>query len=223
MSIDITVSKPPASADERLADNLRSELLIAKEMLKEIASSLRALEKQEGSLVRKHVEEVINSKKRVELLQHDFLTYFSKVAATILNKDEWMGIFSKISGILDKISGVAYRIEHLHARPSRPPTTVYGKLAEMTSLLASMIDDYIAMMNHALTNPGKALEYRGRISAAEAEMDFKYRDATFTILEQPSLDPMMLLLLDVAEMLEDIADLLNSASDDLYLVALSIS
>jgi len=223
MSIELASARATASADEKLMDNLRSELLIAKEMLKSIANSLAALGGRESSLLKKYVEEVTDSKKRVELMQRDFLTYFSKVAPSLYNREEWIGMFSKISGIIDKISGVAYRTEYLSMKSWNIPADIRGKLMEMVELLTSMLDEYIAMMNYALVNTSKALESRSKIAAAEAEMDSRYRAATFAVLEASSLGLLALMLHDIAEMLEDVADLLNSASDDLYLITLSSS
>lgn len=221
MSIEITSERVAASADEKLMSNLRGELLIAKEMLKSIANFLTALGREESPSLKKYIEEVSDSKKRVGLMQRDFLTYFSKVAPSLYNREEWIGMFSKISGILDKISGVAYRAEYLSMKSWNIPDDIRAKLMEMIALLTSMLDEYITMMNHALMNVNKALESRSKISAAEAEMDSKYRAATFAVLEASSLGLLALLLHDIAEMLEDTADLINSASDDLYLITLS--
>jgi len=33
------------------------------------------------------------------MMQRDFLTYFSKVAPSLYNREEWVGMFSKVSGI----------------------------------------------------------------------------------------------------------------------------
>jgi uncharacterized protein Yka (UPF0111/DUF47 family) len=223
MSIEIAASGAAAAADERLMSNLRSELLLAKEMLKSIANALAALGSRDYPAVRKFVEEVAGAKRRIEMMQRDFLTYFSKVAPSLYNREEWVGMFSKVSGIVDKISGIAYRTEYLSLKPYEIPEGVRAVLSDMVSLLASMIDEYVTMMNHALTNPSRALESRSRVASLEAEMDSKFRAATFAILENPSLGQLALLLLAVAEMLEDVADLLNAAADDLYLITLSAS
>jgi len=223
MSIEIAASGAAAAADERLMSNLRSELLLAKEMLKSIANALAALGSRDYPAVGKFVEEVADAKRRIEMMQRDFLTYFSKVAPSLYNREEWVGMFSKVSGIVDKISGIAYRTEYLSLKPYEIPEGVRAVLSDMVSLLASMIDEYVTMMNHALTNPSRALESRSRVASLEAEMDSKFRAATFAILENPSLGQLALLLLAVAEMLEDVADLLNAAADDLYLITLSAS
>jgi uncharacterized protein Yka (UPF0111/DUF47 family) len=223
MSIEIAAGGAAAAADERLMGNLRSELLLAKEMLKSIANALAALGSRDYPSVMKFVEEVAGAKRRIEMMQRDFLTYFSKVAPSLYNREEWVGMFSKVSGIVDKISGIAYRTEYLSLKPYEIPEGVRAALSDMVSLLASMIDEYVTMMNHALTNPSRALESRSRVASLEAEMDSKFRAATFAILENPSLGQLALLLLAVAEMLEDVADLLNAAADDLYLITLSAS
>lgn len=220
MSLELGPGRP-ITADERLVGILRSELMTAKEMLKSIVNVLRGVGEAEEGELKRLLDEVRESKRRIELLRREFLDYFSRVAPSLYSREEWMGMSAKISGIVDKLSGVAYRAEYLASKSWRLPKGVRDALVELASSLLSIIDQYLLMMNVALSKVDKALEARHRIALAEAEIDSKYRHATFTILDAPVSAPCAILLLYIAEMLEDVSDLVNSVADDLYLVALS--
>ncbi|MEM1508961.1 MAG: hypothetical protein QXY49_05660 [Thermofilaceae archaeon] len=216
MSIELA-NKKSATADEKLLNILRNELLIAKEMLKGISNAFNALGKGEYEAVRWLFEEVRKSKENAVLLQRSFLDYFSAVAPSLYSKEEWLGVSSKMLGVLDKLGGVTYRVEYLVSRSWSVPMDIQTVLVDMVVMLISMMDEYMAMIN-ALTR-GKATEIRGRISVIEASIDSKYREATFKILEANISASLMILLLSIAEMLEDVSDLVDSAADDIYLLA----
>lgn len=216
MSVTIA-GAPAATADEKLMTLLRNELLAAREMAKSLSSLLMGGVGPEPTTALKDIGE---QKKHAEMIQQEFLSYFSRIAPSLYSREEWIGMFSKIGGVVDKVGGLAHRIEFLLAKPWEPPPALRSLLVKMTSLLLSMMDNYLAMMNSALTNRDRALEARDRISNEEKGMDTFYREAIFSTLEANLLAPITLLLLNIAEMIEDAADLLNSAADDLYLITL---
>ncbi|MCS7104444.1 MAG: hypothetical protein NZ954_02610 [Thermofilaceae archaeon] len=221
MSFEITGRSLAVPADEKLAAILRSKFIEAKEIVKILIISLRIL--GEGPELRDKFQEIKRHKDQVGLIQKDFLSYFSKVAPTLYNKEEWMGIFSKFCGIIDKLGGIAYRVEYLTTKSWKLPEELQNQLISMGELLSSMIDEYIVMINVVLSNSEKTLEFRSKVAAAEREMDSLYRSITFSTLETNLPAPIILLVLNIAEMLEDVADLLDSAANDLYLIALSVT
>lgn len=219
MSINIVASGPSVTADEKLVALLRAELLDAREMMRGLAALL--VSKEGGTLLTETLEDIGKHKRRVEILQQEFLSYFSRVAPSLYNREEWMGIFSKIGGVVDKLGGLAHRIEFLLTKPWDLPAPVRDLLAKMASLLLLMTDHYLTMMNAALTNRARALDARDKVTSGEKEMDSLYRSVIFTTLDANLTAPAMFLLLNIAELIEDVADLLNSAADNLYLITLS--
>lgn len=220
MSIELA-GRRPATADEKLVEILRSEVMLAREMVKGITSVLSGVGELEEEEIRRALDEIGGSKRRIELLQKEFLEYFSRVAPSLYSREEWMGVFSKIAGAVDKLSGIAYRVEYLASKAWRLPRGVRGSLVELASSLASIMDLFLTLMKVSVSDAAKALEARREVAQAEAEIDSKYRKATFGILDSPISAPCAILLLNIAEMLEDVSDLINAAADDVYLVALS--
>jgi len=219
MSVDLSVSQPPATADERLLAILRRELMVAREMLKSLSTVFAS--EESGSLLPSLLKEIEEHKRQAEILQQDFLDYFSRVAPSLSSREEWMGLFSKIGGVVDKLGGLAYRAEFLFTRPWKIPGSLRELLSGMLSLLLAMIDDCVTMMGAVLTHRGRAHEARSKVAEGERKMDRLYRSAIFSALSEAQIPaPAMLLLINVAELIEDTADLLNSAGDDLYLISL---
>ncbi|HFC49595.1 MAG TPA: hypothetical protein ENJ59_02570 [Thermofilum sp.] len=60
------------------------------------------------------------------------------------------------------------------------------------------------------------------VFSKEAEVDSKFRSATFSILSANLSPNTIILLLNLAEMLEDVSDTLTSATEDLYIILLSM-
>ena len=211
-------SGAPATADEKLLSMLRSELIIARELAKSVLGFLTS-EKGEADAAKLR-SEVDATKREAEALQHDFLSYFSRVAPSLSSREVWMDIFSKVSGIVDKMGGLAYRAEFLALKHRQLLESLGGAIRGMLNSLIAIIDSYMAMMSYVLTSKDKALEAKKKVSEHEKSMDSLYRSTVFAALSMELPASALFLVLNVAEMIEDVADLVNSAADDLYLLTL---
>lgn len=220
MSMEVRGEGVRASADSKLLNMLQRKLLFSKELLKCVAKLLLSAEAEVSH--KDLMEEVGKVKKRVEEVRWEFLEYFSKVALLLYNREEWLRIFSKISGIVDKLNGIAYRAEYMFAKGLTIQGAVKEQLTSMCNALSSMLDEFNYMSSVTLVDVNRALDARKRIVELEAKLDSNYRASAFTILEAGLPPHFMILLLNTAEMLEDIADTLNSAADDVYLIAFSL-
>ena len=164
----------------------------------------------------------VDYKDEVELIKKEVLDYISKVAPALYNKEDWLRILFKLSDISDKSLGVMYRLEQLMVNGGPIPKEPHSYLVELSEVVAGMLNEY----KHALLITGidsdKALEACGRIEEMEREADEAYRRTVFSVLSSNVSFRELLLMKDIADMLENISDATEAATDDLRIILFSL-
>jgi len=222
MSIEMR-SNRPTIADEKLVRMVADEVLIAREMTKNIIMMISSIGEKKEEPIESLLSTMKVDKEKSLAVQTEYLDYFSRIAPSLFTREEWMNVFSKIEGVIDKLGGIAYRLDYLVSKPWELPTEVKDKMARLANALLDMVSLFYNMAISVTENPENSVRLWREVSRKEADIDDIYRAATFTILDAPLSTQFTILLLSIAEMLEDVADLVNSAADDLYLVVVSSS
>jgi len=211
-----------AIADERLIGFIQRELSISKKMVKtlrEIISRIDNVQKELGKLV----EDLERSKEEVLKMQRETLSYISRVTPALYHREDWIRALSKVGNIVDKFSGIAYRLEYLVKRGWAIPLTIRENLLSLSDSVSEILDNLYQSLGLMLTDVEKALKYREKVSETESRADDYFRRSTFSILEANLSFQSMILLLNIAEMLEDVSDTINAVADDLYIVMLDLA
>ncbi len=205
-------------ADVKLISYIRRELLLSRDMLNEITRVLKSMDSIDKEDSRERLEHIRSSKKDVETIQLDFLNYISKISKGMTHREDWLRVESKISNITDKFSGISYRLGFLLEKNWSVPRDILDKLTIISSTLDKMIQSLDIILVKTSEDPETALKSIKNLSKIESEIDFHYRDVLFTILDSNISQSSMLLLLNIAEMLEESSDILNDAANDLYII-----
>lgn len=209
-------------ADVKLISYIRRELLLSRDMLNEITRVLKSMDSVDKEDSRERLERIRSSKKDVETIQLDFLNYISKISKGMTHREDWLRVESKISNITDKLSGISYRLGFLLEKNWSVPRDILDKLTIISSTLDKMIQSLDTILVKTSEDPETALKSIKNLSKIESEIDFHYRDVLFTILDSNISQSSMLLLLNIAEMLEESSDILNNAANDLYIILFDI-
>ena len=208
-------------ADVKLIGLIRRELMLSRDMLGDVLSVVKGIERGSGD-VRERLLRVRERREEIEGLQREFLSYLSKVSRGIVHREDWLRIGSKVADISDRLSGIAYRLDFLIEKGWRVPEEVLEHLAGIGEELEAMIQRFELILAESTERPDAALERIKEIGERERRIDMKYRAALFTILDSNVSQSSMLLLLNMAEMLEENSDTLNDAANDLYIILLDM-
>lgn len=209
-------------ADVKLVDILRKELLLSKDMLIDTISVLRNIEKGKGKDARKTIEEIRKRRTDIEEMQVEYVSYLSKISRSIVHREDWLRIGSKISNISDRLSGISYRLDFLIEKDWKVPPDIIEHLVKIGMGLEEMMKKFELILSETTNDPELALAKLKEIRHRETLIDSAYREALFTILDSNISYNSTLLLLNVAEMLEENSDTLNEAANDLYIVLIDM-
>ena len=209
-------------ADDKLINYIQRELSISKEMLNGLRSIIAKIDNISETEIGGFIKDLERSKEEVSNIQRELLNYISRLTPALSHREDWIRIISKLNGVVDKFSGIAYRLEYLVRRGWSIPQTVKENIISLSDSVSESIDSFYQALGLMLDNTEKALEQREKVSKMESKADEYFRRSTFSILESNLSIHSIVLLLSIAEMLEDVSDLLNAAADDVYIIMLSL-
>lgn len=209
-------------SDNRIVSYLEQELTVSKSMLKTISSVLSRLNELAPEDMAEAVEDINGSKEEIIGVQRELLNYLSRASAALYHREDWIRIISKVGNVVDKFSGIAYRLEYLVGRRWTVSDDVKSRMVGLSLAVERILDLFSQTLSLMLVDAEKALRLRDRISVAESEVDELFRRTNFAVLESNLSFHSILLLLNIAEMLEDVSDTINAAADDAYIILLGL-
>ncbi|QOJ78240.1 hypothetical protein IG193_05580 [Infirmifilum lucidum] len=206
-------------ADAKLISILRRELVLAQDILSDIRRVIRSLndasQKEDQKKLLEHAQAAKNQTKD---LQTEYLTYLSKISRMLEHKEEWVRIGSRIMEVIDRLSGITYRLSFLIERNWVVPAHIQADLLDMCQEFERMISTMDDLLGRLQSNPPQALEDIKKISEYENKIDSIYRTTIFNILDSNISSSTSLLLLSVAEMLEDSSDTIYELTSNVYIL-----
>lgn len=210
-------------ADSKLIQLLRRELQQARDILSELGRVIDDLNnaryKEENLKRLDHIREL---KKAVSESQTEYLSYLSKVGRSLVHREEWVRIGLRVMDVLDKLSGITYRLSFLIEKSWLVPPPVQSLLSSMCGEVNGMVQGLESILLKLQGSPSEALEELKTISALENRVDEIYRSVMFEILSANISGNTALLLLSVAEMLENSSDTLYELTNNIYIILLDI-
>ncbi|OYT62906.1 MAG: hypothetical protein B6U69_00670 [Thermofilum sp. ex4484_15] len=207
-------------AQQKILDMLLDESTTVNEMLKSLYTNIANFNQLKE--FKDALNEINSLKREVEEAKRKILDYISRAAPALLYKEEWLRLTSKMTSIVDKAVGIMYRLEQIHNDREALPDEAFSSIIGLAEGVLGVFDNFRRALNLTLIDVNRALEYCHKAEAEEKKVDELYRKANFKILEL-SLQPRdMILIREVAEMLEEIADTIEYATDDLRIILLNL-
>ncbi|RLE78204.1 MAG: hypothetical protein DRJ44_00295 [Thermoprotei archaeon] len=208
-------------ADRKLVEKYLEELRLLNEMMKSIYSVITRADDIDRNTLEQYIKSINTAKEEIELLKKDVLEYISKTSPTLYHREDWLRIATKIYNATDKAGGVIYRLEYILNKKWQIPTFIRQRLANLTDNVIKIINEFANAMRNMILGE-KVYEKFKAIDMLEKEADQEYRSIIFTVLESNIATSSMLLLLNIAEMLEDISDIIAMARDDMHIILLNM-
>ncbi len=211
------------ATDESLVEmNIHEMLLNLSGMgLALVREAAKAISSFDYSQLKKIYPKLRDSKDRLENTRILFMEYIVRVASTHPQKDLYASLILKIDRIMQRLDGATYRFMVLLEK--------HGKLEKTTTDILRTLIDRIEKQYDALYNALEKLRYKPKesiiyvenIGKIENEIDEIYRALELEIFEKYSNDIISLMLLkDIADLLEDAADMAKEAGEQIRYIAL---
>jgi uncharacterized protein Yka (UPF0111/DUF47 family) len=160
-------------------------------------------------------------KEQAESMKEDALTYLARLGDLLPTSTLYRDVFLNLARVAQMTEGVVYRAYVLSTKGALGSET----LRDLVSSLASTLHHEFEKLENAIqllpSNPKRSYEEAQMISSLEDQADELYRQLTMTMYNELRDDIVALMLMkDIVDMAEDIADIIRDAGEDIKFLAL---
>jgi uncharacterized protein Yka (UPF0111/DUF47 family) len=162
-----------------------------------------------------------HNKELAESMKEDALSYLARLGDILNTSTLYRGVFLSLTRVAQLGEGLAYRA---YLVASNSPISSPAISEFMTKLANTIMEEYEKLESSIQllsTSPRRSYEETQIILELEDRADDLYRQLVFTMYKTLHSNLVGLMLLrDIADMMEDIADLIRDASEDVKFLAL---
>jgi len=206
----------------------RKALAVLQDEINRILNAGRVLSTLPNMLVKKDkagiksaLEQIDAIEAEVENLRRKITRDVSDVGGLILNRDNLLNTAYTMDEIGGYITGISFKLANI--KVSTIKTSHLDKdLTELIELVVDQIYKLNEIIRSLNVDSGKSIELAQETQKIERDIDNKYRIMTITVLNEFTDTKELLLMKDVIELIEEMADKCQEVSDSFILLALSL-
>jgi len=177
--------------------------------------------KKNKSEIKSTLEQIETIEEEVENLRRKITRDVADVGGLIINRENLLNTAYTMDEIAGYITGIAFKLSNI--KPATLKSADFGK--DLTDLIELVVDE-VYKLNEIIrslnSNAASSIELAQDTQKIEREIDTKYRQLTIKVLDEISNTKELLLVKDVIEGVEEMADKCQSVSDSFILLALSL-
>ncbi|KPV64642.1 MAG: PhoU domain protein [Candidatus Bathyarchaeota archaeon BA2] len=199
-------------------DHLRSVMDVSRK----ISQMVDCFVKGDKKLARELFADVKKSEEEVDVARRAVSLELAEIGAILMSREDFLRFTNLTSEIADFYEGIAFRLLEIMERGWRVSTDIKEGLTKLSSAVfetVSKLRETAMTLNYGAS---KTLEKAREVEMAEKIVDDLYRELEVKIVNSDMDIPAMLLLRDVAQILEDTADKAEDASDTARILAFTI-
>ena len=206
----------------------RKAIAVLQDEINRILNAARELATLPGLVMKKDkagikaVNEQISSiEEEVENLRRKITREVADVGGLIMNRENLLNTAYTMDEIAGYITGIAFKLSNI-----KPATLKNAKMDSDISALIDLVVDEVYKLNEIVrglnTNTANAIELAQETQKIEREIDIKYRTAVIKALDEITNTKELMLVKDVIQGVEEMADKCQHVSDSFILLALSL-
>ncbi len=206
----------------------RKAIAVLQDEINRILNASRSLSSLPGLMMKKNkseikntLEQIVNIEEEVESLRRKITRDVADVGGLIINRENLLNTAYTMDEIAGYITGIAFKLSNI-----KSATLKKDKLDEDITALIGLVVDEVHVLNEIIrslsTNSANSIELAQDTQKIEREIDTKYRQLTIKILDTITDTKELLLMKDVIEGIEEMADKCQEVSDSFILLALSL-
>ena len=188
---------------------------------RELSTLPELLVKKNKTDVKGKLEQISSLEDEVENLRRKITRDVADVGGLIMNRENILNTAYTMDEIAGYITGIAFKLSNIKVK-----TLTTGDFDKELTELIELVVDQVYKLNEIIrslnTDSTKSVEFAQETQKIEREIDIKYRNMSIKALDTISNTKELLLMKDIIEGIEEMADKCQEVSDSFILLALSI-
>ncbi len=216
---------PLESAEQtrrRLLEVCQEHMRKVLDTLREVCLMIAAYSEGNHTLVVQHYNNIAKNEDDVSEMKKTLMREVAEVGMVLLSREDFLRLSSEISTIADYCGGISYRLMELSNRKWRVSSEItkdIGSLAEAALNCVTRLRETVLSLSYG---GNKTLEIARNVESAERTVDSIYRKVDLNIMTSELKLPVILMLRDIANFLEEIADVSENANDTAKILAITL-
>ena len=206
----------------------RKAIAVLQDEINRILNAGRALSTLPGMIVKKDksgikdtLEQIATIEEEVENLRRKITRDVADVGGLIMNRENLLNTAYTMDEIAGYITGIYFKLSNVKVSTLKTEKFEH----ELTELIELVVDE-IYKLNQIIrtlgTDTAKSIELAQETQKIEREIDTKYRILSIKAMNKISDTKELLLVKDIIEGIEEMADKCQEVSDSFILLALSL-
>lgn len=196
-------------------DHVRRVLEISRKISQLVDSFVKGDKKTTEQLL----SEIRKAEDGVDVARRAVSRELAEIGAILISREDFLRFTNLTSEIADFCEGIAFRLLEIMEQEWKVPDDIKSDLRKLTDAVFNTIiklRETIITLNYGVS---KTLEKASEVETAERLVDDIYRELDVKIIKSNVGIPLLILLRDVIQFLEDIADKAEDASDAASILA----
>ena len=181
----------------------------------------RMLVNKDTAGVKDSLDQISSIEEEVENLRRKITRDVADVGGLIINRENLLNTSYTMDEIAGYITGISFKLSNLKIKTLKTKN-LEKELTELIELVVDEIYKLNEIIRSLNTDSAKSIELAQETQKIERDIDIKYRKMTIIALDEVTTTKELLLLKDVIEGIEEMADKCQEVSDSFILLALSL-
>ena len=181
----------------------------------------RMLVNKDTAGVKDALDQISSIEEEVENLRRKITRDVADVGGLIINRENLLNTSYTMDEIAGYITGISFKLSNLKIKTLKTKN-LDKELTELIELVVDEIYKLSEIIRSLNTDSAKSIELAQETQKIEREIDIKYRKMTIIALDEITTTKELLLIKDVIEGIEEMADKCQEVSDSFILLALSL-
>ena len=206
----------------------RKAIAVLQDEINRILNAGRALSTLPGMIVKKDktgikdtLEQISTIEEEVENLRRKITRDVADVGGLIMNRENLLNTAYTMDEIAGYITGIYFKLSNVKVSTLKSEKFEH-ELTELINLVVDEIYKLNQIIRTLSTDTAKSIELAQETQKIEREIDTKYRILSIKSMNKISDTKELLLVKDIIEGIEEMADKCQEVSDSFILLALSL-
>ncbi|MCJ7456990.1 hypothetical protein MUP07_09690 [Candidatus Bathyarchaeota archaeon] len=210
-----------ATIKRRILDVCQSQARTIVDIVRELALMVDSVAEKKGKATKTHYEGMLKLIADNDKLRTTFLGEVASVGSFLMSREDFLRLMFRMSAIADYAEALGFRLMGATERSWKLDTKYIHGLSEILSLVLSEVTRMRETLHSLSFDSDKAVELSRLVEELERKIDIDSRNLDFEILSAKLPLQEVLLLRDMVERAEMIADIGVEVVDLIRVLALT--